>query len=247
MSSIADAIAALCADLSAPHTAIVAATCTTIAGFDSTAKAKIESKIPAPRRSALKPLFEAWQAAPSLSGSAIAIAIESATAALAALDAPCVDVVCTGPSSPHAAVRLTSEVVRQLIDAAKVRVTISSFSSYKVPSVMAALDTAIARGVKVDLILESQSNLNSGGAETFDSYNVYVWPTEQRPLSANMHAKAVIVDSQAVLLTSANLSNAAFDKNLELGALIRGGGVAKAMQRHFDALISSGVLRFLQA
>ena len=55
-------------------------------------------------------------------------------------------------------------------------------------------------------------------------------------------AKAIIVDGYAVLLTSANMTSAAYDKNIELGVLCRGGGVASQVQRHFDALISSGIL-----
>lgn len=52
----------------------------------------------------------------------------------------------------------------------------------------------------------------------------------------------MIVDGRDVLLTSANMTSAAYDKNIELGVLCRGGGVAAQVQRHFDALISGGVL-----
>jgi len=39
------------------------------------------------------------------------------------------------------------------------------------------------------------------------------------------------------------MTNAAYDRNIELGVLCRGGTTAARIQRHFDALIARGVLR----
>jgi phosphatidylserine/phosphatidylglycerophosphate/cardiolipin synthase-like enzyme len=140
---------------------------------------------------------------------------------------------------------LTSEVVRQLIADARQRVTLVSYAAYQVPSIIAALDAAAARGVHVDLILESPDHLDGGGGATaYAKYRTYQWPTDQRePPDAKLHAKAVIVDSRDVLLTSANMTNAAYDKNIELGLLCRGGSTAHRVQKHLDALIARGVLR----
>jgi hypothetical protein len=38
------------------------------------------------------------------------------------------------------------------------------------------------------------------------------------------------------------MTNAAYDKNIELGVLCRGGPTAARVQRHFDALITRGAL-----
>jgi phosphatidylserine/phosphatidylglycerophosphate/cardiolipin synthase-like enzyme len=140
---------------------------------------------------------------------------------------------------------LTSEVVSGLIDEANERVTVVSFAAYAVPSVLAALDAAATRGVHVRLILESPEKLkDGGGAGAYAAFPTYEWPVERRvPPDALLHAKAVIVDGHAVLVTSANLTNAAYDKSIELGVLCRGGGVANQIQHHFDALIAAGVLR----
>ena len=43
-------------------------------------------------------------------------------------------------------------------------------------------------------------------------------------------------------MVDANMTNAAYDKNIELGVLCRGGSTAARVQRHFDALIARGVL-----
>ena len=38
------------------------------------------------------------------------------------------------------------------------------------------------------------------------------------------------------------MTKAAYDKNIELGVLCRGGTTAQRVQKHFDALIARGVL-----
>jgi phosphatidylserine/phosphatidylglycerophosphate/cardiolipin synthase-like enzyme len=170
--------------------------------------------------------------------------LETALSARRLAAAATVDVVVTGPDSPEAPVRLTSEVVRQLISCAKQRVTLVSYAAYHMPLIIAALDDAAARGVHIDLILESAELLKGGGgAAAYAKYRVYQWPTDKRdPPDAKLHAKAVIVDGRDILLTSANMTNAAYDKNLELGVLSRGGTTAQRVQRHFDSLIAKGVL-----
>jgi phosphatidylserine/phosphatidylglycerophosphate/cardiolipin synthase-like enzyme len=200
--------------------------------------------VPALHRDAVERINRVWTSRPDIPGSALALALESARLTARRSDAPHVEVVVTGPDSPEAPVRLTSEVVAQLIDSAQHRVTMVSYAAYQMPAVIAALDAAVARGVQVTLILESPEKLEGGGgAHTYARFTTYHWPIDKRhPPDAKLHAKAVIVDSEAVLLTSANMTNAAYDKNIELGVLCRGGGVANQVQRHFDALIRAGIL-----
>ena len=54
--------------------------------------------------------------------------------------------------------------------------------------------------------------------------------------------KAAIADEHAALVTSANLTGAALDENMELGLLVRGGAVPRRLSRHFMTLIDEGVL-----
>lgn len=58
-----------------------------------------------------------------------------------------VEVVVTGPDSPAASVRPTSEVVRQPTDEPAQRVTFLSYGAYGMASVINALDDAVAQGV----------------------------------------------------------------------------------------------------
>jgi phosphatidylserine/phosphatidylglycerophosphate/cardiolipin synthase-like enzyme len=53
----------------------------------------------------------------------------------------------------------------------------------------------------------------------------------------------VIIDSRDVLLTNANMTNAAYENNIEVGLLCRGGTTARRVQRQFDSLVARGVLR----
>ena len=100
-------------------------------------------------------------------------------------------------------------------------------------------------GCRVDVVLESPEHLDGGGGgKAYAKYRVYEWPPDQRePPGAKLHTKGVIVDNHAVLLTSANMTNAAYAKNIELGLLCHGGTTARRVQQHFDALIARGILR----
>jgi phosphatidylserine/phosphatidylglycerophosphate/cardiolipin synthase-like enzyme len=57
---------------------------------------------------------------------------------------------------------------------------------------------------------------------------------------ACLHAKCVIVDEQYVLITSANFTEAAHERNLEAGVLLND---TKAMRAQFESLVSRNILR----
>lgn len=247
MSDLADAIATTVAALGSAHICSLADAYRECGPYTAGGAARAKHATPAPHHGEVERLNAAWADCADLPGSAIAIALESVQASQRSSDAPVTEVVVTGPDSPAAPVRLTSEVVGQLIDHATQRVTLVSYAAYRMASVISALDAAVARGVSVNLILESAEKLDGGGgAHAYARYPTYEWPLDRRdPPDAKLHAKAVIIDSREVLLTSANMTSAAYDKNIELGVLCRGGGVARQVQAHFDALIARGVLELV--
>ena len=61
--------------------------------------------------------------------------------------------------------------------------------------------------------------------------------------SGVLHAKAVVVDDGAVFITSANLTAAALDRNIELGVLIRHPALARSVAGHFQGLIDGHLLK----
>ena len=60
-----------------------------------------------------------------------------------------------------------------------------------------------------------------------------------------LHAKAVVADDEAVFVTSANLTEAALERNIELGLLVRDRALALSVSSHFQALIDRGLLTSL--
>ena len=62
-----------------------------------------------------------------------------------------------------------------------------------------------------------------------------------------LHAKAVVADGEAVFVTSANLTEAAWDRNIEIGLLIRDRSLAETLVCHFQGLIDEKLLSPLPA
>ena len=58
-----------------------------------------------------------------------------------------------------------------------------------------------------------------------------------------LHAKAIIVDEELAFVTSANLTEAAMDRNIELGVLIRDRAFALSVCGYFRNLIDHDLLK----
>lgn len=201
-------------------------------------------------------LKDAWQHVPDVSPAevAAALAAASATASLATTQGS-TELVWTGPSTGLVPVRQTEQVLCEVIDSARYRLFLVSFVAYEVPSITRSLRAAVGRHVQVDVLLESSKA--HGGAVTFDSVramkdavpsaNVFVWKSDSlkvtngRP-SRSVHAKCAVADAGIAFITSANLSTAAMERNMELGLLIRGGAVPDNLDRHLDALVTTGIV-----
>jgi phosphatidylserine/phosphatidylglycerophosphate/cardiolipin synthase-like enzyme len=56
-----------------------------------------------------------------------------------------------------------------------------------------------------------------------------------------LHAKAAVADDEAVFVTSANLTEAALDRNIEVGLLVRDRALAPSVSSHFRGLIDDSV------
>jgi phosphatidylserine/phosphatidylglycerophosphate/cardiolipin synthase-like enzyme len=62
-----------------------------------------------------------------------------------------------------------------------------------------------------------------------------------------LHAKAVVVDDEIAFITSANLTEAALDRNIELGLLVRDHALAASVSTYFRTLIDKRLLLPLPA
>jgi phosphatidylserine/phosphatidylglycerophosphate/cardiolipin synthase-like enzyme len=62
---------------------------------------------------------------------------------------------------------------------------------------------------------------------------------------AVLHAKAAVVDEEALFITSANLTEAASDRNIEMGILLRDRSMALTVVSYFQRLVDGGHLLLL--
>lgn len=163
------------------------------------------------------------------------------------------ELVWTGPPTQTLRVRPTRAVVHELIERATHRLTLVTFASHDIKPLIHDLDRArLDRGVAVRVILETRED-SAGGtgpdavkALAYLQYAIpiYRWPGELRgPNGASMHVKCVVRDREEALISSANLTSAAMDRNMELGLLVRGGRTPRRIEQHFDDLIADGELQ----
>lgn len=256
MTDMRAAVNAAVTNLAADHVDALAAAVEGAAVYTPALRATVPDAIPtAPFAERAAAVLDAWAAQPDLPGIAVAMALRSASwATEAAREAQRVEVVWTGPSSTAVPVRRTDAVLQQVIASAQRSLLVVSFAAYKVPTVIAALEAALARGVAVTLVLETTDAgvLTHSAAAAFESLRdrltVLVWPLDQRARAesggfANFHAKCAVADDHTALVTSANLTGAALAHNMELGLLVRGGEIPVRLAAHWHELEVEGVLQ----
>lgn len=172
---------------------------------------------------------------------------------------PLTEIIWTGPANNRFPVRRTDQVLYDLISQAKTRIVLVTFAAHRVRHLCAHLARAVQRGVELTLIVESEEE--SEGQLTKDAMaafqnvplthtRIYYWPLEKRERNAGgrpgkLHAKCAIVDDVA-LIGSANLTDDAFNRNMELGMLVRYAATVFAITAHFEELVRGGVLVALQ-
>lgn len=166
-----------------------------------------------------------------------------------------VELVWSGPSTGLVPVRHTEQVLCEVIDSSVQRLFIVSFVAYEVNSVISALNNAVGRNVRVEILLESSTD--HGGTVTTDSVktmrkavpgaDLYIWSTDAgkpgtRPPNASVHAKCIVADGKVAFITSANLSVSAMERNMELGVLLDGGSLPDSLHKHLSSLMAIGVI-----
>lgn len=166
-----------------------------------------------------------------------------------------VHIAWTGPTSAKNTFPRIEQALYDMVSAAKSRITLITFAASRIQELKKLLSAAIDRGVSVRLILEFEDT--SGGQLSHDAVNafkgidpaklsIYLWPIEKREKNergnpGKLHAKAAIADD-AVLISSANLTQDALNRNMELGVIIQNNCLAATLNKHFDLLIEEGTL-----
>ncbi|WP_084039577.1 DISARM system phospholipase D-like protein DrmC [Demequina sp. NBRC 110053] len=141
----------------------------------------------------------------------------------------------------------TTSALAHLIDSASEDVFASTFSATRDSAFVDALWRAVARGVPTTLLVDSSVNGGQTAAMLRDKLSgaqfwTYVPSGGQYGVQ---HSKVVVVDSRSAFVTSANLSKAGAERNLETGVLIHDATFASQMRQRFTALQGSGSLASL--
>ena len=201
-----------------------------------------------------------------VSGRAAAAWLRAVEQARARLPAP--DLVWSGPEVPGLHARDTRRVYEELLGSAERSIWVSTYVYFDGPRAFAVLAGRMDAmpELEVTLLLNVQRTRGDTTASDrlvrrfADRFWTTDWPGGARPEvyydprsldvdgpAGVLHAKAVVADSEAVFMTSANLTDAAFDRNIELGVLIRDRALAVSVISHFRGLIDKELLRALPA
>jgi cardiolipin synthase len=164
--------------------------------------------------------------------------------------------VWTGPANGLFPVRRFDQVLYDLVAVASSRILIVTFAAHRVKHLCDLLGAAVRRGARLTLVLEgeeeSEGQLSHDALNAFQSIRdcdckIYCWPLDRRERNVagrpgKLHAKCAVVDGNA-LVGSGNLTDDAFNRNMELGLVVNDGATADAIYDHFMALEERGELR----
>ena len=197
-----------------------------------------------------------------ISGPAAAVWLR--TIAQAAARTPKPDLVWSGPEVPGLHARDTRRVYEELLGCAKHSIWASTSCFFDGPKAFEVLARRMeaAATLRVTLLLNIQRKRSDTTASEqlvrrfADRFWKTDWPGSSRPNvlydpraldpegpGGVLHAKAVVADDEAVFVTSANLTEAALDRNIELGVLIRDRALALTISGYFRSLIDRDLLK----
>jgi phosphatidylserine/phosphatidylglycerophosphate/cardiolipin synthase-like enzyme len=174
------------------------------------------------------------------------------------------ELVTTGPEIEGIANRDTGVVVRDLFANAAQSVLVAGYAVYQGHKVFQALADRMLTvpSLKVRLFLDIQRPQGDTSAASeiirrfAGQFRTAQWPSE-RPLPqvffdprsldtsshkrACLHAKAVVVDTRSVFISSANFTEAAQERNVEVGILAQSESLAHRLTEFFDKGLSERI------
>jgi len=176
-----------------------------------------------------------------------------------------IELVWTGPEAGGTANRDTGVVVRELFSGARASVLVAGYAIYQGQRVFRALGEQMDHNPLLDVRLYLDIRRERGDtrpardlvdrfAQKFVSQG---WPGRRLPAiyfdprsvdpdpsrRASLHAKCVVVDSERSFVSSANFTEAAQLRNIEVGVVIRSRPFAAQLSQHFQALAAEGLLK----
>jgi cardiolipin synthase len=208
----------------------------------------------------LRTLQTTWRIIdPEVSGPSLALVLRTSMAAASATgqQAPVPQVVWTGPRVEGSFLRATREVVREILRAARQEILVVGYwiaarddGEGIIEELIAAVADAIARGVKARVIVDerarpdgrdNRSILISAWPVGVPLPKILTWRLPAGDQHLKLHAKVLVADRSDALVTSANLTSYAMDRNMEMGVRVVG-RPAMDIAAHFDLLEAQGVI-----
>jgi phosphatidylserine/phosphatidylglycerophosphate/cardiolipin synthase-like enzyme len=178
-----------------------------------------------------------------------------------------VDLVWTGPEALGVTNRDTAVVVRDLFGGAELEVLIAGFAVYQGREVFKRLAERMAErpALRVKFFLDvHRAKLDTSLPVELlhrfaHRFQTQEWPGGRLPelyydprsldmdaaKRSSLHAKCIVIDRRVALVTSANFTEAAQSRNIEVGALIRAERFAAQLCWHFESLVDAGLLKAL--
>jgi phosphatidylserine/phosphatidylglycerophosphate/cardiolipin synthase-like enzyme len=174
------------------------------------------------------------------------------------------DLVWSGPEVPGLHARDTRRVYEELLGRAERSIWASTYAFFDGPKAFEVLARRMEERptLRVILLLNIQRKRNDTTASEqlvrrfADHFWKIDWPGSSHPTvfydpraidlegpGGVLHAKAVVADDEVAFVTSANLTEAALDRNIELGVLIRDRAVAQTICSYFRNLIDRELLK----
>jgi phosphatidylserine/phosphatidylglycerophosphate/cardiolipin synthase-like enzyme len=195
-----------------------------------------------------------------VSGPAVGLALDLADRAVAGVPRP--DLVWSGPEVAGLHARDTRRVYEELVAGAERSLWISAYTYYDGPKAFESLAHRMDQtpGLEVTLLLNIQRRYDDPTSsddlvQRFAERLWKGWPGDRHPdvfydprsleldgPHSVLHAKAIVADERAAFITSANLTEAAFDRNIEVGVLARDHTLAASLAKHFRVLIDRQLL-----
>lgn len=171
--------------------------------------------------------------------------------------------VTTAPAGDTALHRDTAVVVQDLFRRAQKTVLISTYAFYGGREIFQTLaermDASSDLAVRIFVNIERKSGETCPTSEIVSrflhQFREHHWPaqsrlpeiyydvrsTSERPTEAAvLHAKCIVIDGEELFVTSANFTEAAQNRNIETGLLVKSPAIAEQAMRFFDSLVRSG-------
>jgi hypothetical protein len=173
-----------------------------------------------------------------------------------------VDLVTTGPEAGGVANRSTRVVVADLFRSAERSVLVAGYAIYQGQKIFQSLaermeccpDLHVRMFLDVPRARGDTSSISNQIARFVQTFKTSQWPNgaplphvycceqamgPENGKPGSLHAKCIAVDNQQLFVSSANFTEAAQDRNIEVGLLVRSAVLCERLARFFEALLNN--------